>query len=244
MMSDLRPGDRLVPAHRPEAYWEVLDGRSHSGTIHVFDALERNAQFVEEAEVRAELSAGTLVLRRQGMARVGIAAQHEDQALQARAQWLYEVLRRIEVLRVELGLSFDAAAKRAREQYQREHADQAQAMAFPSRATLYRTRRNQRLGLPVLKGHKNKGNLTPRYPPALVEFIQTIINEQYLVTASRCIDPAVFAQVRLLKHKPQRGSSCPAPGAGAGGCKSRSNPRSRGWHAAGSRTCGGEHIGP
>ncbi len=185
MMSDLRPGDRLVPAHRPEAYWEVLDGRSHSGTIHVFDALERNAKFVEEAEVRAELSAGTLVLRRPGMARVGIAAQHEDQALQARAQRLYEVLRRIEVLRVELGLSFDAAAKRAREQYQREHADQAQAMAFPSRATLYRTRRNQRLGLPVLKGHKNKGNLTPRYPPALVEFIQTIINEQYLVTASR-----------------------------------------------------------
>ena len=35
-----------------------------------------------------------------------------------------------------------------------------------------------------------------------------------------CIDPAVSAQVRLLKHKPQRGSSCPAPGVGAGGCKS------------------------
>lgn len=184
-MSHLCPGDRLVPAHRPEAYWEVLDGRSHAGTIHVFDALERNARFVDEAEVRAALSAGTLVLRRRGMARVGIAAQHEDQALHARAQWLYEVLRRIEALRVELGLSFDAAAARARAQYQREHADEAPAMAFPSRATLYRARRNQHLGLPVLKGGKNKGNLTPRYAAALVEFIEGVIHDKFLVTTSR-----------------------------------------------------------
>ena len=40
------------------------------------------------------------------------------------------------------------------------------------------------------------------------------------VALAWCIDPAVSAQVRLLKHKPQRGSSCPAPGVGAGGCKS------------------------
>ena len=35
-----------------------------------------------------------------------------------------------------------------------------------------------------------------------------------------CIDPAESAQVKPLKHKPQRGFSCPAPDAGAGGCRS------------------------
>jgi hypothetical protein len=41
-------------------------------------------------------------------------------------------------------------------------------------------------------------------------------NAGYLVNPTRefCIDPAVSAQVRLLKHKPQRGFSCPALGEG------------------------------
>jgi hypothetical protein len=41
--------------------------------------------------------------------------------------------------------------------------------------------------------------------------------------ASRCNDPADSAQVKLLKHKPQLGFSCSAPGEGAGGYKSQSS---------------------
>jgi peptidoglycan/LPS O-acetylase OafA/YrhL len=33
-------------------------------------------------------------------------------------------------------------------------------------------------------------------------------------------DPAVSAQIKLLKRKPQQGFACRAPGVGAGGCKS------------------------
>jgi len=40
-----------------------------------------------------------------------------------------------------------------------------------------------------------------------------------------CIDPAVSAQVKLLKHKPRQGFSCSAPGEGACGYKNRSNPQ-------------------
>ena len=58
-----------------------------------------------------------------------------------------------------------------------------------------------------------------------------------------CIDPAVFAQVRLLRHKPQRGSSCPTPDEGAGGCKNRSNLRSHGRRVAQSRTGGDGRTG-
>ena len=40
-----------------------------------------------------------------------------------------------------------------------------------------------------------------------------------------CIDPSEPAQVRLLMHKLQQVFSCPAPDAGAGGCRSQSNQR-------------------
>ena len=59
-----------------------------------------------------------------------------------------------------------------------------------------------------------------------------------------CIDPALSAQIRLLKHKPQRGSSCPAPDVGAGGCKNGSSRQSHGWRVAASRTGDGARIDP
>ena len=59
-----------------------------------------------------------------------------------------------------------------------------------------------------------------------------------------CIDPALSAQIRLLKHKPQRGSSCPAPDVDAGGCKSGSSRQSHDWRVVASRTGGGARIGP
>jgi len=45
------------------------------------------------------------------------------------------------------------------------------------------------------------------------------------LSRGQCIDLAESAQIKLLKHKPQQGSSCSAPGEGAGGYRSRSNPR-------------------
>ena len=59
-----------------------------------------------------------------------------------------------------------------------------------------------------------------------------------------CIDPALSAQIKLLKHKPQRGSSCPAPDVDAGSCKSGSSRQSHGWRVVASRTGGGARIGP
>ena len=59
---------------------------------------------------------------------------------------------------------------------------------------------------------------------------------------SKCNDPAKPAQLRPLKQMPQRVSSCRAPGEGAGCCKSRSSPRSRGWRAAGFQTGAGERT--
>ncbi|MGB6100915.1 MAG: transposase [Comamonas sp.] len=183
-MYDLRSGDRLVLRNQPESYWEVLDGRIHAGTLHVFDAAKHESRYVDEAGIRAGISAGNLVLHRKGMPRVGISTQYNNPTQQARVRLLQDVLRRVEALQQQLDLSFDAAIPKARADYLKENAIDPVASAFPSRATLFRARKNQRLGLPVLKGDKNKGNTTPRYSAELVEFIQSAIEDRFLRTES------------------------------------------------------------
>ena len=59
-----------------------------------------------------------------------------------------------------------------------------------------------------------------------------------------CNDPAVSAQVRPLKHMPQRVSSFPAPGADAGSCRTGSSHSAHASRVAGFRTGGGARIAP
>lgn len=67
---------------------------------------------------------------------------------------------------------------------------------------------------------------------------------RHLPLLVQCNDPPEPAQVRLLRRTPQRGSSCPAPDEGAGGCRSASSRRSDGWPAAATRIGGGAHTAP
>ena len=184
MISTLHRGDRLTQPRKPESYWEVISGVIHAGTVEIFDSEKLTSRYVDESKIRAGISAGTLILQRKGMPRVGISAQHDDPALHARVRQLQEALRHIESVQRQLECSFGKAMSVARKDYARKHANDALASTFPSRATLYRAHKNQLLGLPVLKGDKNKGNSTPRYSNALVEFIISVIQDHYLVTES------------------------------------------------------------
>lgn len=185
MMSDLRAGDKLTMPGKPDSYLEVLDGRIHAGTIHVFDAAKRESRYVDETSIRAKISSGSLTLHRKGLPRVGIAAQYDNTVLHAKVRFLLDVLRRIDAIQAKLGKSFSAAIPLAREKYIKENAGEPGVPAFPSRASLFRAHKNQLLGLPVLKGDKNKGNATARYSQDLVEFVQGVIQDQFLVTESK-----------------------------------------------------------
>ncbi|MBS1187841.1 MAG: integrase [Burkholderiaceae bacterium] len=185
MISDLRVGDRLAPPGKPDSYVEVLDNRIHAGAINVFDVEKREARYVDEAAIRAGISAGSLILHRKGKPRVGIAAQYDNPSLHAKVRGLNDALRRIGNIQSKLGLSFSAAIPSAREAYMEENADKQMVSSFPSRASLYRARRSQQLGLPVLKGDRNKGNATPRYSKEIIEFIEETVQNQFLVTESK-----------------------------------------------------------
>jgi putative transposase len=185
MMSDLRAGDKLALPGKPESYFEVLDSRLHAGSIHLFDAEKRSDCYIDYGDVCARISEGTLALHRKGMPRVSIVAQYENPALHEQVRLLTYVLRRIDEIREQRGVSFGAAIPLARDVYAMERAGRLLVRPFPSRATLYRAHRNQLLGLPVLRGDKNKGNVTNRYSQELVEFVNEVIQDHFLVTESK-----------------------------------------------------------
>lgn len=185
MMSDLRGGDKLVLPGNTESYFEVLDGRLHAGSIQLFDSEKRANQYAEYDDIRARISDGTLVLCRKGKPRVSVAAQYDNSALHDQVRLLTYVLRRIDEISKQRGISFGAAIPIARDAYPKERVGQLLIGPFPSRATLYRAHKNQVLGLPVLKGDKNKGNSTPRYSNELVEFVEAVIDTEYLVPESK-----------------------------------------------------------
>jgi len=185
MISDLRTGDKLAIVGKPESFLEILDGRIHAGTLHIFDAEKRESRFIEEATIRSGISTGQIVLHRKGMPRVGIVAQYDNPALQAKVRVLHDALRRIGAIQEKQGLSFGAAIPVARRTYLEENNGDVLAPAFPSRPTLFRAHKNQVLGLPILKGDKNKGNASPRYSQALVEFVDSTVKDEYLVTESK-----------------------------------------------------------
>jgi putative transposase len=185
MMPDLRAGDRLSPPGKPECYLEVLDCRLHAGNIRFFDAEKCGDRYLDEPSIRAAISDGSLVLQRKGMPRTSIAAQYENTALHDQVRALNYALRRIDEIREQRGISFDAAIPLARDAYGKERTGQLLVRPFPSRATLYRAHRNQRLGLPVLRGDRNKGNSTARYSKELFEFVDDVIESEYLVTESK-----------------------------------------------------------
>ncbi|MCW3640627.1 integrase catalytic domain-containing protein [Burkholderia cenocepacia] len=184
MMADLRAGDKLALPGKTDSCFEVIDARLHAGSIQLFDAEKCEARYVKYDDIRAQISEGGLVLHRKGMPRVSIAAQYDNPELHSKVRLLNDTLRRIDAIRKQRGLSFNAAIPLAREAYQTESGDKPLVCPFPSRATLYRAHMNQLLGLPVLKGDKNKGNATARYSKDLVEFVEEVIQDRFLVTES------------------------------------------------------------
>lgn len=185
MISDLRCGDKIILSDKPDSYYEVLDGRIHAGTIHIFDSDKREANYIDEEYIRAGISDGRLVLHRKGLPRIGIVAQPDNVALHSKVRFLQSVLRNIEAIQKQLCISFGAAIPLAREDYEKKIAHPLMTRTFPSRATLFRAQKNQQLGLPVLKGDKNKGNEAARYSRELVEFLEGVIQDEFLITESK-----------------------------------------------------------
>jgi putative transposase len=175
--------DRLAPPGNHYAYLEVLDPKPRAGGIKVFDADRREDRYVEVASILADLYAGKLMVLRAGKPRFSHAAQPDDAALHERNGFLLGVMRRIKAIQKQRGLSFRQAYMLAKEAYNREASPELPP--FPPQSTMYRYRKCDLAGLPLLRGNSNKGNRTPRYPAEVVNTICTAADEHFLVPMSR-----------------------------------------------------------
>ncbi len=173
--------DRLAPPRNHDAYLEVLDPNPRGGCVKVFDVAERKDRYVEMADILADIHAGKLTVLRAGKPRFSHAAQTNDKALHERSHFIQETIRRIQAIQKQRGLSFSQAYRLAAEEY----AQQPGSHPFPRLSAMYRYRKADLAGLPVLRGNKNKGNRMPRYPQEVANTISIAAEQHYLVTKSR-----------------------------------------------------------
>lgn len=175
--------DRLAPPRNHDAYLEVLDPHPHAGCIKVFDAEKRADRYIEIASILADIHAGKLTVLRAGKPRFSHAAQPDDQELHERSRFVRTVMRRIREMQKRQGVSFLEAYRRVADEYRQEATPESPP--FPPQSTMYRYRKCEMAGLPALRGNKNKGNRSPRYPQEVINIICMIADQHYLVPHSR-----------------------------------------------------------
>jgi putative transposase len=173
--------DRLVPPRNHDAYLEVIDPSPRGGCIKVFDAAERKDRYVATEDIFSDVHDGKLTVLRSGKPRFSLAAQPDDKALHDRSHFILEALRRIQAIQRQRGVSFLQAYRLAKEEF----GQQAASGSFPPLSAMYRYRKSDLAGLPVLRGNKNKGNREPRYPKEIDNTISIAAEQHYLVPMSR-----------------------------------------------------------
>ncbi|MDR5794520.1 integrase [Caballeronia sp. LZ008] len=175
--------DRLAPPGNHDAYLEILDPKPRDGHVKVFDADKLEDRYVSVTTVLSDLDVGKLTLLRSGKPRFSHAAQPDDAALHERNRFLLDVMQRIKSIQKQRGLSFRQAYRLAEAAYNADAPPESPP--FPPQSTMYRYRKHDLCGLPMLRGNKNKGNRVPRYPMEVVNTICTAAEQHFLVPMSR-----------------------------------------------------------
>lgn len=199
--------DRLAPPKNHSAYLEVVDPQPRGGCVKVFDASGRKDRYIEIASLLADIHAGKLTVLRAGKPRFSHAAQPEDPELHEQNRFVHTVMRRVDDIQKQQGISFLQAYRRAAEEYRQEATPQSPP--FPPQSTMYRYRKCDLAGLPVLRGNKNKGNRSPRYPQEVVDTIRMVAEQHYLLPQSRWSLKRVTDDVNLKVHGAFLPVTCP-----------------------------------
>jgi putative transposase len=189
MNHGLRVNDRLRTPESSEPHWEVVDPIPRRGYVKVFDLEKHREEFRKFSEINDAIIDGALILERVRAPRVTPAAQ-DDPELERCTKQAMDHLARVEEIRKRDQVSFNVAYFRTLDEFNQA----ADASNFESRATLYRYALNARLGLPLIRGNKNKGNRAPRYSADVIQLICVEAESKFLVPGS------LWRFGRLVKH--------------------------------------------
>jgi putative transposase len=192
-MTTLLQGDELVDVTTDKVQMTVTSSRMVAGRFRVLREGEDVERLEPYEDIRRQIGAGSLRLRRKGQPKVS-AAKQDDPSLDAslaRAMW---VIREMRVYARAQHVSMRAAYAHARE----KHAKEGLTWAFPGLSTVYRYLECDRRGLPALAGNANKGNRTRRRSPEVEELVCDIADTELLKTESRWSIKAVAKTSTIL----------------------------------------------
>ncbi|WP_044530185.1 integrase [Herbaspirillum sp. B65] len=178
MIRTLLIHDRLADPKNHQHYLEVVDPHLHGGCIKVFDPEKKEDCYVEMTKVSEEIYNGTMTVLRKGKPLVSLVAQPFDESLRKKDSFIRQVMRTVKDNQKLGKISFLEACRQTKEEY--ETAATATSPAFPALATLYRYHQLEMRGLPLIRGAKNKGNRTKRYPQKVIDVICQLAREHYL----------------------------------------------------------------
>jgi putative transposase len=180
MTRSLLSNDDLLETGAEKARWQVLDGRPRDGLVKLFDRGTKQDVYRPFVEISLAVADGSIKVLRRGLPLIG-APRQPDPELTSCLTKAMEALRHVKAAQAKYRVSFNQAY----EIVKRKH--DGVALIFPllqSRATLYRYSKAQRNDLPLLRGHKNKGNRIPRYDERIVDLIVSAVNRLFLTPDS------------------------------------------------------------
>lgn len=195
MIASLRMRDRLVSPRNHDVYKEVLDPHLHDGCIKVFDSTLRQDQYIPLSTIHAEIYSGKVTVLRNGKPRYSRAAQPNDTGLHEQSDFAREIIGQIKAIQKQRGLSFLSAYLLVKDEYQEKAT--IFSLPFPNQSTIYRYRKCDQAGLPMLRGNANKGNRSLRHSMEVINAICIVAKQHYLVPHSRWTLKRVLDEVNL-----------------------------------------------
>lgn len=194
------PGDELVQSSTGHALYVVERVQPRIQRIEVLDVERRQKDLLDETELRSQVAAGDIRVRRRGVDwETGLDRRSDtDSKVHETHQALMRFLKELKRLRSDCGVSFNRAYEiLVKEAGSVESTDEKK---LPSRSHAYKLWKRDRDGLPLHKGHAAKGNRTPRYPEEVLNKVKDLAEQQFLLTHSRWTQRSLTELVNQQLH--------------------------------------------
>lgn len=184
MSKGFLPGDELVQSTTGRVLYVVERVQPRIQRIEVLDVERRQKDLLDETELRSQVAAGDVRVRRRGVDwETGLDRRsNTDSQVHETHQALMRFLKELKRLRRECGVSF----KRAYEILVKEaqSVEETGAKKLPSLSHAYKLWKRDRDGLPLHMGNAAKGNRTPRYAEEVFSKVKVLAEQQFLLTDS------------------------------------------------------------
>ena len=198
-MNYLQKKDRLL-AKETGCRYLISDADPVGGRIRLYNEEKNQDEYFLLDDVRSSVANGEWTHEPERPEKLALPRRspqaQNDPALDQRTEHALHTVREVKRLAKSSGISLRTAIQRLRT----AHENGKGSGAFPSDATLYRLLRNDRYGLPLYFGDKNKGNRNPKRDPKIRTLITKLATELFAKEGSRWTLRDLVQNVNDIAH--------------------------------------------